>query len=624
LKTRHFITICIVGLLAGYAGAEYLMPRYFHPTPETTIKEPQSFFEAIGLNKDYYRETVSGNYLAGQHAQSQKDWQKASEYIGNVLEQDKDNLSLQKHAMVLAMGAGEVNNAIDLSKQVLTHPEGKSDLLAILFSSVDAFHREDYIQAIDTLEQVEAQSVAAFIVPVLKIWADTSEGVLNIDILDDHSFYAYHAMLAANYLNKGNEATEYALNAFDSGEMDVRDLEKVADLFYHLGETDQASTIYKMLNDKGFGNDDVEKKIALLGDKTSIKDLIKIIDVTTPKEGAAIVYLDMAEILLREQSYDSAILFSRMALHLNSKLSRARTFIATALTRFEQYEDAISELEFIKKSDASYIESQRQIANLHTLLEEKEKAISILDQLYKTHDDLEALIQIGEIYRFDEEYKKAAKIYNKVLARWDDSTVPEEYWHVLYARGMANERLKKFESAEKDLLAALEFQPNHPFLLNYLGYSWADQGKNLDKSLDMIKRAVALQPNDGYIVDSLGWVYYKLADYKNAAKYLERAVELLPYDATINDHLGDAYWRNGRQVEAKFQWRRAVNYSDDKAEDGLKERVQQKLISGLGTVEEEEKKRKEQNSAAALNAKTASEAAPENESEDADKGTAPE
>ncbi len=619
MKTRHFITICIVGLLAGYAGAEYLMPRYFHPTEETTIKQPQSLFEALGLQKDYYRETVSGNYLAGQFAQNQKDWEKASDYIGNVLEQDKNNLSLQKHAMVLAMGAGKIDNAIDLSKQVLKNEKGENDLLAVLFSSVDAFHQENYIGAIEALEKVEAQSVAAFIVPVLQLWAYSSEGTLKIDMLDDHSFYAYHAMLAANYLNKGYEATEYALDAFDIGEMDVRDLEKVADLFYHLDKTEKAFEIYKMLNQKGFGTEEVEQKIQRLNEQQSIKDLLKITNVNSPKEGAAIVYLDMAEILLREQSYDSAILFSRMALHLNAELSKARTFIGTALARFEQYEDAIEELEFIQKDDDLYILAQRQIAALHTNLKQQDKAISILDQLYKTHDDLDALIQIGEIYRFDEDYKKAAKIYNKVLSRWDDSEIPEDYWHVLYARGMAYERLKKFDIAEKDLKTALEFQPNNPYILNYLGYSWADQGKNLDQSLEMIERAVQLQPNDGYIVDSLGWVYYKLGDYKNAAKYLERAVELLPYDATINDHLGDAYWRNGRKIEAKFQWRRAVNYSDDTTEEGLKERVQKKLLSGLGTVEEEEEKRKKERSAAALNAKTASESSTEETSENTPK-----
>ncbi|HPF78333.1 MAG TPA: tetratricopeptide repeat protein, partial [Alphaproteobacteria bacterium] len=133
---------------------------------------------------------------------------------------------------------------------------------------------------------------------------------------------------------------------------------------------------------------------------------------------------------------------------------------------------------------------------------------------------------------------------------------------------------------DADLKAALAFRPNHPYLLNYLGYSWADQGINLEEALDMIKEAAMSKPEDGYIADSLGWVYYKMNDFEAAIPHLEQAVELLPYDATINDHLGDAYWRVGRKMEARFQWRRAANYSEDD-EGKLKKEIEEKIVSGL-------------------------------------------
>ena len=165
--------------------------------------------------------------------------------------------------------------------------------------------------------------------------------------------------------------------------------------------------------------------------------------------------------------------------------------------------------------------------------------------------------------------------------RWKGSDVPAEYWFVLYARGMAHERLKNYKKSEEDLLQALEHKPNHPYLLNYLAYSWADQGKNLEKALDMLRQASSLMPDDGYIADSLGWVYYRLNDFENAVPHLERAVELLPYDMTVNDHLGDAYWRVGRRLEAKFQWQRAVNYSEENSGETSKEDIEEKLVRGL-------------------------------------------
>ena len=109
------------------------------------------------------------------------------------------------------------------------------------------------------------------------------------------------------------------------------------------------------------------------------------------------------------------------------------------------------------------------------------------------------------------------------------------------------------------MLQALEYQPQQPFLLNYIGYSWADRGKNLDQALKMIEQAASLQPNDGSIRDSLGWVYYRLGDYAKAAIQLEQAAALLPYDPVVNDHLGDAYWKVGRHAEAEFQWKRALS-----------------------------------------------------------------
>ena len=128
---------------------------------------------------------------------------------------------------------------------------------------------------------------------------------------------------------------------------------------------------------------------------------------------------------------------------------------------------------------------------------------------------------------------------------------------MFYFRGICYERSKQWPQAEADLKKALQLYPDQPLVLNYLGYSWIDQGVNLDEGMNMIRRAVEQRPDDGYIVNSLGWANFRIGNYDEAVKELERAVELKPDDPTINDHLGDAYWRVGRVLEARFQWSHA-------------------------------------------------------------------
>jgi Flp pilus assembly protein TadD len=123
----------------------------------------------------------------------------------------------------------------------------------------------------------------------------------------------------------------------------------------------------------------------------------------------------------------------------------------------------------------------------------------------------------------------------------------------------------------------LELKPDQPLVLNYLGYSWIDRGENLQRGLQMIQKAVELRPEDGYIVDSLGWAHYRLGDYPSAVQYLEKAIELVPEDPTINDHLGDAYWQSGRPFEARYQWRRALQFGPQ--DDEIKP-IQAKLDGG--------------------------------------------
>ena len=188
----------------------------------------------------------------------------------------------------------------------------------------------------------------------------------------------------------------------------------------------------------------------------------------------------------------------------------------------------------------------------------------------------DALIRLGNILRYQERYEEAVDAYDQAVERIGE--IGRDNWTLLYSRGIALERAGQWDRAEADLLKALELQPDQPFIMNYLGYSWVEQGKNLAVARKMLERAVAQRPDDGYIVDSIGWALYKLGELAEAVRHLERAVALRPQDPVINDHLGDAYWRVGRSGEARIQWQRVLGLNPD---DDLRRQIDAKLKDGL-------------------------------------------
>ena len=194
------------------------------------------------------------------------------------------------------------------------------------------------------------------------------------------------------------------------------------------------------------------------------------------------------------------------------------------------------------------------------------------------------LVSLGDLLRSNKRFAESVKAYDRAIELLGD--IDKRHWTILYSRGISLERSRQWERAEKDFQRALELNPEQPYVLNYLGYSWVDQGLNLDRARKMIERAVELRPNDGYIVDSLGWVLYRLNEFQGAVEKLERAVELRPEDPTINDHLGDAYWRVGRHNEARFQWKRALALEPEPDQVSA---IEGKILRGLGDTAPREK-----------------------------------
>ena len=240
----------------------------------------------------------------------------------------------------------------------------------------------------------------------------------------------------------------------------------------------------------------------------------------------------------------------------------------------------------VKSATTRRFASTANLTVAHALnrLERTDEAIDLLTEMStNAGDDPGPDIALGDILRRHERWDEAVAAYDRAFERI--GTPEQRHWQLFYTRGIVLERSKQWDRAEADFLQALEFEPDQPLVLNYLGYSWVEQGRNLERALEMIKTAVAKRPHDGYITDSLGWVYYRLGRYDEAVPELERAVELRPEDPVINDHLGDAYWKVGRRLEATFQWNRALGLDP---EPDLLEIIERKLKDGLveeaGTV----------------------------------------
>lgn len=531
---------------------------------------------------------ATGDYLIAHFAQSQNDWRTASDYLSGVLKRDPNNIELIRRAMVLALGSGDFTLAAqraDMITKAQDSTTSEQDPLAYLILSSNAIVNGQYDEAIEVLNHLPKGDMAEFVVPLLANWARVGNGTYNQAELAGTTIHAYHGGLMAKYLKKDQSQIEtFARVIIQPSGLTAEEYERAADLFALAGNTKEAMEIYTALRDEDIGSPLVHEKIEALKGGKDINPLLASHRITTPAQGAAQAVFDLARILFQENSDASARVFANMALGLDPNLAEARIILATSSARSHQYQDALKQFDKIPQTHPAWAEAQYAAADMLDQSGQTDEAVRRLRAMYDIHRDLDALARIGDIYRGHEMYDKALVEYNAAIDALGGD-VTDEYWHLLYARGMCLEQVGDWPAAEKDLLAALKFRPDQPYLLNYLGYGWADQGKNLDQSLELIARALELQPNDGYITDSLGWVHYKFGQYPEAVKYLERAVELLPYDPTINDHLGDAYWAVGRKNEARFQWERARNFADTAEDADLIITLGDKLQNGLPPVD---------------------------------------
>jgi tetratricopeptide (TPR) repeat protein len=299
--------------------------------------------------------------------------------------------------------------------------------------------------------------------------------------------------------------------------------------------------------------------------------------VATPTDGLAEVFYGIGDALAGEGGLDMGIIFLQFALYLEPDFPLAYAALAEAYESAKKYELEMQALDQIKPDSPLWLNVQIQKSFALNSLERVDDAKALLEELIaKDPKDVRPLDALGNILRSHERYGEAREYYTRALALIPKPT--KDNWTLFYSRGVSNERLKNWPEAEVDFKEALALSPDESLVLNYLGYSWVDQGRNLKQAMDYIRKAVKLKPDDGYYIDSLGWAYYRLGNIESAVEHLERAVELRPDDPVINDHLGDAYWRIGRKLEAKYQWQQSLTLKPDK---DLIATIDKKMKDGL-------------------------------------------
>jgi tetratricopeptide (TPR) repeat protein len=300
------------------------------------------------------------------------------------------------------------------------------------------------------------------------------------------------------------------------------------------------------------------------------------------QQGAAEALFNLAGLLNQEGASDLALVYDRMALRLRPDFEVGRILLGEVLQEQGRTQEALEVYRSIAPESPFHYVAQLRVAEGLEALGRLEPAARLLEAQAKAYPQrFEPLYRLGNLYRAKERFAEAEAAYARAIDRL--KTPQTRHWTLYYFRGIALERTDRWAEAETHFKTALELQPEQPYVMNYLAYSWVEQRQNLERAQELLRRAVELRPDDGYIVDSLGWVYYRLGKYRKAVRKLERAVELRPADPTINDHLGDAYWQVGRRQEARFQWQRALTLEPKPDEVSA---IENKLDHGLKAAEQ--------------------------------------
>lgn len=527
-------------------------------------------------------ESVSGPYLAARQADYLGDYETSARYNTLLLALDASNLPAMESLILSKVAMGDMEAALQISTAF--EERGASSQIVHLLGIANSVKANDYEAILVQLE--DQKDVGHYLVDgLIKGWAMAGAGKIDdaFDQFDELAgdsglaiFGTFHKALLHLVLGKYQSASSILEQLHEaSGQTTVRGMAIRIQALMMQNEFDQAEALFK----KSFGNEPSPQLLGLEKDLRA-KRLPKRLLVAGPSDGIAEVFFSVAQILSSEQNDDYTLVHARLAEYLLSERAAATLLSAEVLSNMEQFSLATRTFAQIKSDDPFFNTAQIGRADALSKNGNYKGAIEVLQTLTQRAPDMAAAYQaLGDDFRALNRLDEAVQSYSSAIEALDRKQISK--WTLHYSRGIAYEELNEWIKAEKDFRRALEIKPNQPYVLNYLGYSLVEKQLKLDEALSLIKKAASLRPESGYIIDSFGWVLFRLSRFAEAVPHLEKAAELMPVDPIINDHLGDVYWAVGRKREARFQWYRALSFDP---EDLEKIRIRKKLKIGLDNL----------------------------------------
>ncbi|RUZ13436.1 tetratricopeptide repeat protein [Mesorhizobium sp. M7A.F.Ca.CA.002.15.1.1] len=534
--------------------------------------------------------SFSGAYLAARIAEGDNDLDSAIAYYKQALAFDPSDTGLQQSLMLSLIAQGRFDESLVYADKLKEVPD--IERFSRLALAVDSFHKKDFTKAQYWLKLSLESDLDRLISGVMSGWAQQGAGepadaMASIDKLQGPDWFglfkSFHRALIADASGMPEKAEAiYAATMQDTAaggaapETWMRNAQAYASFLARKGDKTKALSVLDQA--EAFSPGKLE--IVALRDRIAKGDKIAPL-VAGPSDGASEILLDLATALNRGGGEPFVRLYLQYALALKPDSDAALVQLAAVPEHLKDGEGAIALYRRIPAGSPLKELSDLQLGLNLADLDRHEEAITHLKAFVDAHpNDMRAYLALGGVYSSKEDFRSAATLYDKAVEALKTPTAAN--WNIFYQRGIAYERLKEWPKAEPNFRKALELFPDQPQVLNYLGYSWVDMNMNLKEGLAMIQKAVDLRPSDGYIVDSLGWAYFRLGRFDDAVREMERAVSLKPEDPVLNDHLGDAYWRVGRKLEATFQWNQA---RDLKPDPDVLANLQQKLMKGLPPIE---------------------------------------
>ena len=530
---------------------------------------------------------ASGPYLAAQSAMRANDFGFATQYQSRVLTIDRDNAAATRDLLFSYVALGRLHDAIPVAN--LYSERGADDFVTNLIVLLGQIEDEDFAGLSKTLENEGNFSLNPFIREVLTAW--TEHGLGNVQeaqrIIDDilgrpgfETFAAFHRVMMHLADGKNADALQ-GLGGFEntSGILTNRALLIKTALLQQMGQSDHARAFFNA----NFSVNSSPESAAILRNLDNNEPIVSGLP-RTVSQGMSEIFFTLALFIQEQVDPSATLVYARIAEALNPQSAEVKLFVAGVLEELDQYKLALNVYEKVGAEDPKYYTTQISKARAMRRSQRVDDGIDVLNDLAAAYPDVPvAHATLGDFLSRQDRYDEALTAYNAAISMYEAQN--NVRWQLYYARGIIHERLKIWPNADQDFRSALALNPDQASVLNYLGYSLIERGEKLDEAMEMITKAVEIEPNSGYIVDSLGWGKFRLGQYEEAVPDLERAAELMATDPIVNDHLGDAYWAVGRKNEARFQWRRALSFNPEEVEET---RIKRKLQVGLDQLLSEE------------------------------------